>query len=117
MHDLFDPQKKDRPKAIMQVFMYAMIYSQINHPKSLCPGIYHLRDLFKIQFDWSVIHEIKMDKKRVEQPIYDFAPYIQEFTDTFNKCIQEIFNPEIPFKQTENTQICEYCDFATICKR
>ena len=117
MYDLFDPQKRDRPKAIMQVFMYAMIYSQINHPKSLCPGIYHLRDLFKIQFDWSIIHEIKTEKKRIEQTIYDFSPYIQEFTDTFNKCIQEIFNPEIPFKQTENTQICEYCDFATICKR
>lgn len=115
--DLFDSQKKDRPKAVMQVFMYAMIYLREKHPACIRPGIYPLRELFKTQFDWSIIHETKVNGRKIQQPVIDFSIYNAEFTDVFNECIQEIFNPEKPFIQTENTQICEYCDFAAICKR
>ena len=117
IRDLFDPQKKDRPKAVMQVFMYAMIYYKEICPTSIQPGIYLLRELFKTQFDWSIAHETKESGKRIQRPVTDFSIYDTEFTEAFNKCIQEIFNTENPFIQTENTQICEYCDFAAICKR
>lgn len=115
MHDLFDPQKKDRPKAIMQVFLYAMIYSASAHSKYISPGIYHLRNLFKSDFNWSITHNA--EEKGNKQIITDFSLYVQAFAEELDLCIQEIFNPEIPFGQTQNTQICKYCDFAAICKR
>ena len=43
------------------------------------------------------------------------------FTDTcdkyFNEFLEELFNKEIPFTQTEDVKNCSFCDFKNICKR
>jgi len=31
--------------------------------------------------------------------------------------LEDIFNPEIPFTQTEIVEKCTYCNFKTLCKR
>ena len=60
IEDLFDKNLPNRPKAIMQVFMYAMMYSKIANGKNLKPGIYYLRSLFEHNFDWEI--KLKIDK-------------------------------------------------------
>ncbi len=44
----------------------------------------------------------------------------EQFTEFFNqtkKLLQEIFNPEIPFAQTEDETRCVYCAYKDICNR
>ena len=45
----------------------------------------------------------------------------QSFKETcdkyFNEFLEELFNKDIPFTQTEDTKNCSFCDFKNICKR
>ena len=38
-------------------------------------------------------------------------------TRYFNDFLEELFNEDIPFSQTEDTTNCSFCDFKSICKR
>ncbi|NDV79452.1 PD-(D/E)XK nuclease family protein [Dysgonomonas sp. 511] len=113
MKDLFDKEMKDRPKAVMQVFMYSHLYL-LDHPdKILEPGIYYLRNLFDKSFDPDVIN--KHDRKDVR--ITDFAAYRDEFKQYFDECLEEIFDPNAPFTQTPTGEACRWCQFTNICKK
>ena len=113
MKDLFDKDLKDRPKAVMQVFMYSHLYL-LDHPdKILEPGIYYLRNLFDNRFDPDVISK----SCRGEVRITDFSEYRAEFTEHFDACLDEIFDPQVPFIQTPTGEACKWCIFTNICKK
>lgn len=42
---------------------------------------------------------------------------LEEFEDLLQTLIDEIFDPEVDFTQTEDTDECKYCDFKNICNR
>ncbi|SBV92607.1 PD-(D/E)XK nuclease family protein [uncultured Dysgonomonas sp.] len=113
MKDLFDKEMKDRPKAVMQVFMYSHLY-MLDHPdKILEPGIYYLRNLFDNKFDPDVISK----SGRGDGRITDFSEYRAEFTAYFDACLEEIFDPQVPFSQTPTGEACKWCIFTNICKK
>lgn len=113
MKDLFDKEMKDRPKAVMQVFMYSHLY-MANHPdKILEPGIYYLRNLFDTKFNPDVINK----QNREEKYVTDFALYREEFKTYFDSCLDEIFDPAVPFNQTSTGEACKWCMFTNICKK
>lgn len=52
------------------------------------------------------------------QPITDFRNgCMADFEKKLMEVIDEIFNPDIPFRQTEVEENCKYCDYARICKK
>lgn len=113
MKDLFDKEMKDRPKAVMQVFMYSHLYL-LDHPdKLLEPGIYYLRNLFDKRFDPDVICKQGKDEVRVT----DFSQFRAEFVEYFDACLEEIFDPQVPFVQTPTGEACKWCIFTNICKK
>jgi hypothetical protein len=113
MKDLFDKEMKDRPKAVMQVFMYSHLYL-LDHPdKILEPGIYYLRNLFDTKFDPDVISK----SGRGDGRITDFTEYRTEFKEYFDACLEEIFDPQMPFSQTPTSEACKWCIFTNICKK
>ncbi len=114
MQDLFDKSLKDRPKAVMQVFMYAHLYL-MEHPNLVVEsGIYYLRNLFDNAFDPAVLYKpTTRDNIRID----DFEKYREEFVEHFNNCLEEIFNPDVPFSQTPTEEACQWCAFTNICKK
>ncbi|WP_252936790.1 PD-(D/E)XK nuclease family protein [Roseivirga pacifica] len=42
---------------------------------------------------------------------------IEAFDVRLTELVKEIYNPAVPFKQTEDIERCGYCEFATLCKR
>jgi CRISPR/Cas system-associated exonuclease Cas4 (RecB family) len=42
---------------------------------------------------------------------------LEPFEELLREKISEIYDPGIPFTQTEHVQNCEYCPFAGICER
>lgn len=42
-------------------------------------------------------------------------PIYVEFKAYLDKQIREIFDPEVPFKSTADTHVCEYCPYSSIC--
>lgn len=114
MSNLFDKELKDRPKAVMQVMMYAHLYLNECPDKIIEPGIYYLRNLFNEKFDADIIHKPSLKEAyRIE----DFSPYREEFRQFFDACLDEIFDPETPFTQTTTGKACEWCKFISICKK
>lgn len=110
---LFDLTEKDRPKAVMQVFMYAWMYHRLPRGagKPIQPGIYYMRTLFSNDFDASVYQKEGRNKHRVEN-VTDCLP---DFEANMRSCLEEIFTSDAPFTQTPTGKACEYCQFKDIC--
>lgn len=114
IESLFNKEEKDRAKAVMQVFMYCWMYAHFteNKGKTIQPGIYYVRSLFSDPFDPSVYHRIERGKS---EKVEDFSGYALAFEEGLRGCLDEIFNPEIPFTQTPTGKACSYCPFKGIC--
>jgi len=114
MEQLFDKNIKDRPKAVMQVFMYAHLYLLENPDKIVEPGIYFLRSLFDEKFDADVLFKPSVKESyRIE----DFSAYQEDFKAYFDECLEEIFDINTKFTQTSTGKACEWCAFTSICKK
>ncbi|MDR1259414.1 MAG: PD-(D/E)XK nuclease family protein [Tannerellaceae bacterium] len=114
VESLFDMREKDRPKAVMQVFMYAWMYERMpeydGHP--LRPVIYYMRSLFSGSFDPSVQLHIERGKS---EPVDEFSQYSALFETSLQTCLDEIFSATTPFIQTPTRKSCTYCLFRGIC--
>lgn len=113
MNDLFDKTIKDRPKAVMQVFMYAHLYMLENPGSIIEPGIYYLRNLFDSRFNPDVLYKSEKEDNR----IIDFTPYREDFKEHFDSCLDELFDIQVPFDQTPTGEACKWCAFTNICKK
>ena len=109
---LFDKNFKDRSKAVMQVFMYAWMYGCQTGEESLRPSIYYTRTLFFDTFDSGIYVRTGRGKKEL---VSDFSVYRNEFEYALKSCLQEIFDPSIPFTQTALENSCVYCQFKGLC--
>lgn len=111
---LFDKEAKDRPKAVMQVFLYAWMYQQLPEYTGMPiqPAIYYLRTLFKRSFDPVV--EQKKGRGKADK-VNSFQDFASDFEDKLRQCLDEIFNLDIPFTQTETGKACAYCSFRGLC--
>lgn len=114
IEELFDKEKKERRKAIMQVCMYAMMVTDEDRPETaIVPAIYQVQELFSAStFDPSI--------KMGYSPLDDYATIDLPFRQAFNTCLQEIFDPDTPFTQSVrmgDDGPCAYCPFAVICQQ
>lgn len=111
---LFDKEAKDRPKAVMQVFLYAWMYQQLPEYTGMLiqPAIYYLRTLFQRSFDPVV--EQKKGRGKADK-VNSFQEFVADFEDKLRQCLDEIFNLDIPFTQTETGKACAYCSFRGLC--
>ena len=111
---LFDRTLADRPKAVFQVFLYAWMYRR--QPDyaggSLQPAIYFTKALFQDPFEPAVQQHVARGK--VER-VADFSAYEAEFAEVLRACLDELFDPAVPFAQTETGKACGYCPFACLC--
>lgn len=113
VEELFDPSLAKRPKAVMQVFLYAMLYHQQQPCDQIIPGIYYLRTLYRPDFEWRVINK----QERIAKKIDNYANLNNSFKSELIRCIASIFNENEPFVQCESRDACRYCKFVTICNR
>lgn len=108
MEDLFDGSKSNRPRPILQVFIYAFFYNIVQPGKMLSPSIYYLRTSFQ-NFTSAITFK--------KEDINDISLFFDEFEALFNDKIAELFDKDIPFTQTDNAKNCEYCPFRSLCER
>lgn len=111
---LFDKEAKDLPKAVMQVFLYAWMYQQLPEYTGMPiqPAIYYLRTLFQRSFDPVV--EQKKGRGKADK-VNSFQDFASDFEDKLRQCLDEIFDLDIPFTQTETGKACAYCSFRGLC--
>ncbi|MBP3776353.1 MAG: PD-(D/E)XK nuclease family protein [Prevotella sp.] len=49
--------------------------------------------------------------------ITDVQPFIPAFKEMLQTCVDEIFNPDIPFQPVEDQKTCRNCPYAQLCSR
>lgn len=111
LDEVFEHNKDNRPKFVLQTFLYGIFYKENAGNKTITPGIYYIRDVFKDDFDTELFN------KELKEKVTDFEQYEDNFRVHLTTCLEEIFNPEIPFLQTENVKVCQYCPYVGVCNR
>lgn len=127
IQDLFSGSDND---AIFQLLFYAAAYSDLCNPgedKQIQFGL--------IRFPQAFLKKISKKQREFEdEGIYLGTPtknrklvwtggkgtdsgWEQEFLTRLGQLIDEIFDPAVSFKQTENTDNCKYCPFLDLCER
>ncbi|MGC9150912.1 MAG: PD-(D/E)XK nuclease family protein [Microbacter sp.] len=107
-----DPGKK-RAKAVFQLFFYSLLYANHQSNDHIEPGIILLQNIFKPDFNTQILFKNGTKK----EPMVDFSTWKQPFTDQLTALLEEIFDPDIPFRQTDDPKHCTYCPFINLCKR
>ena len=101
--NLFEPKIKSEG---IQLLIYSYIYLKLNKNKKIQSGIIGFREAK----NW--LQKLKY-KNEETLSIND----LKEFEESLVTLIKEIYNRDIPFKQTTNLDNCKYCPYKTICTR
>jgi hypothetical protein len=116
IHSLFDRENKSRNKAAMQTMFYGLIY-QATNPTNLLPlkpAIFNLREMFGDDFN-PYLQQKAPYKTGIE--VKDYRDYEEEYQSGLKSLLEDIYNPDSPFNQTEDLKKCEYCPYKEICGR
>lgn len=109
---LFTPAD-GRPNYIFQTFLYASIMCRKQSLK-VAPSLLYIHRAASETYS----PVIEMGEARQPKiPVNNFAFYEDEFRERLQTLLQEIYNPEETFTQTEDTKKCEFCDFRELCRR
>ena len=111
LDEVFEHNKENRPKFVLQTFLYCILYHEEKGVENLTPGIFYIRDLFKDDFD------TELTNKESKEKVTDFNQYNDSFRKHLTDCFEEIFNSDIPFVQTSNVKVCQYCPYVGVCNR
>ena len=114
LNEVFEHNLDKRPKFVLQTFLYSILYRDKTDGKPIIPGIFYIKNVFKKDFTTELIYK---PEKNITEIVTDFSPFEEEFREKLTACLEEIFNPEIPFAQCTNTKPCEYCPYRIICRR
>lgn len=109
---LFTPAD-GRPNYIFQTFLYASIMCRKQSLK-VAPSLLYIHRVASETY--SPVIEMG-EARQPKMPVNNFAFYEDEFRERLQTLLQEIYNPEEAFTQTEDTKKCEFCDFRELCRR
>lgn len=112
--EVFEHNNDKRNKYVLQTFLYGIFYKEKAQDKTIVPGIYYLRNIFTDGFSTELNYK---PDKNTNIIVEDFSKFEEEFNLRLKSCLEEIFNPEIPFFQTTSTKPCQYCPYTGICNR
>jgi ATP-dependent helicase/DNAse subunit B len=115
IEELFNPESEKRKKAITQLMFYSVLVKEnLKFSEyAIKPHIYDIRNMYKKSFDPAI--KLKIDKERNELKDQLFNDIMIEYKCILSNLIQEIFNPDTCFSQTEIPENCKYCVYKPIC--
>lgn len=113
VESLFIPDKK-RSNYVFQTFLYAAIMCRKQPTMKIAPALLYIHRAATESYSPVIqMGEPRKPKEAVE----DFSKYEKEYRERLQGLLEEIFNPEKSFTQTEIIEKCTYCDFKALCKR
>lgn len=107
VRQMFDDKSGDRRKAMLQLMLYCNVYATLHGTGDtpIQPIIYTIKNIDNSGFS--------IDKKQIT----DFHEINDSYNEQLEEVLKEIFNPDIPFRQTRNEHNCKYCKFIDFCRK
>ncbi len=93
----------------LQTFLYSLIMAQ-KQQLPVSPGLFYILSATDAK-DYDPTLKVGKD------PVTDISAYAEAYWKGMNRVLEEIFDPTIPFTQTDDQKRCQYCDFARLCSR
>lgn len=117
VQSLFIPDKK-RSNYVFQTFLYASIVCkklrEKNDSRLVTPALLYIHRAASEKYS----PVIQMgEPRKPKEPVDNFAQHEGDFRENLKTLLEDIFNPDISFTQTEIEDKCAYCDFRALCKK
>ena len=117
VQSLFIPDKK-RSNYVFQTFLYASIVCkklrEKNDSRLVAPALLYIHRAASEKYS----PVIQMgEPRKPKEPVENFAQYEGDFRENLKTLLEDMFNPDISFTQTEIEDKCAYCDFRALCKK
>jgi len=109
---LFSSGTKNRNSSVFQVFLYSWVFHK-HERDAVRPLLYHIRNIYDEKYSPDIVQSENRNRKIIS----NFAEFAQEFEEHLQLLVNEIYNAEIPFTQTEDAEQCRFCPFNEICLR
>ena len=84
-----------------------------NNPLKVAPSLLYIHKAASESYS----PVVQMGEARKREDVNDFSIHEEEFREDLNILLEEIFNPETSFSQTEIEEKCQYCDYKDLCKK
>jgi hypothetical protein len=110
---LFERDGKKQNKAALQTLIYSWLFQkQFPQHASFEPALIPFREFMNSRESASTQLVIN---KSIPVTAANIHEYLPEVETSLRKLLQEVFDENVPFDQTTNEKVCEYCDFKGIC--
>lgn len=107
--DLFNPENAKRPKEAFQVLMYCeMVSREDGNGEILIPCLFRLGRFRAGDYE----HRLQVGGEE-----FVYSEIRDDFISGLKLVLERLFDPEIPFIQAEDEQVCRYCPFTGLCCR
>jgi len=115
IEDLFEGEQKNRNRAAFQTFLYAKVFKSHDGKEEakIMPGVYLIKDIYNRDFNY----RFRMGQPRKYIPIPDYSTFDEVFTANLQALLSDLYDPEVPFRQTSEAETCRYCPYKGICNR
>ena len=107
---LFFGRAVERISNIFQTLLYSMMLHRSRGTESM-PSLFYASKM--LNEDYSPMLTDKETGKVIEK----YSSVAKEFETALSAVLEELYDPDTPFKQAEDEDACKYCDYKKICRR
>lgn len=110
---LFNGKSQQRISNIFQTLLYSMILSRTRPNMKVKPSLYYASRMLNDKY--SPFISIK-EQRGAGEVIEDYRAVGEEYETMLTNIFKEMFNKDIPFRQAEDINTCNRCDYRKICR-
>ena len=107
---LFCGEAKQRLSNFINTLLYAMML-RYEYDRDSVPVLYYVRKMADSGYS-PLISDKSLGRSGVP-----YSEYAAEFEDYVGATLREMFDPSVPFRQCDDADACNTCDFAAVCAR
>ena len=110
VESLFRGEGKQRLSNILQTLLYAMMLYRTRGVDAE-PALYYVRAMNRPDYLPT------LDDRETGVRGGRYTLYAERFEELVRQTLAELYDPSVPFRQFEDADTCNFCDFNVICKR
>ena len=108
--NLFNGTPDERISNIFQTLLYSMMLHRDRECET-CPSLYYASQMLSKEYSPYIVD------RSCNREITRYSDISAEFEEELTNVFEELFDPEVAFKQVDDSDACTYCDYKKICRR
>lgn len=110
LSQLFCGEAKQRLSNFINTLLYAMML-RYEYGRDAVPALYYVRKMADEGYSPLIFD------KSLERSGVPYSEYAAEFEEYVGATLREMFDPSVLFRQCDDADACNSCDFAAVCAR